>query len=115
MDVIKEQGRNGKVIYKTKDGKEIETYSETLHSIVSCALERFGDLFDLMTKELDENDISPADPGANIGEALIRDTQRLIDEFDNFVRKNLGDVEVDITRGLYPEMVGVRLEPVKKF
>lgn len=111
QDIIKEKGKDGKVIYKL-NGQKIETYTEDLYEIFSLGFENLRNFFYLLIEK------DPEDTAPDIGKELVESTENKMIEMIRFIDDNHGRIDVEraghsqgIIRGT---MLGVIFKPNNK-
>jgi len=87
--IIEEKGKDGKMIYKLKSGKEINTYTEDLFDIAGIGLEQIYNFFDILI------DRDPEDKTPDVGRELIEGIQAKLEGMSRFIDENFGRVEVE--------------------
>jgi hypothetical protein len=110
-EIIKEQGKEGKAIYKTKDGKKIETYKEDVEWIAQVVLDP---LWDFLNMEFEDND---GQTMVNITKALLERAEEKIYEATEYLEKNYGKIELERAsyhQSIKPETIlGIVFTPVE--
>jgi len=89
QDITKEKGKDGKMIYKLKNGREISTYTEDLFDIAGIGLEQIYNFFDILI------DKDPEDKDPDVGRELVEGIQAKLEGMSRFIDENFGRVEVE--------------------
>jgi hypothetical protein len=116
FEIIKQRQEDGSSTYRqiTRGGNiEIETYTETFYELVSKEISTLEDLFNILKG-------GDYDRLIYIAEVLVNNIRRLMDEADDFILKEFGEVQVeralwgqDIIDVKGGQMLGVTFRPVK--
>lgn len=109
--IMRRIDEEGIITYQHPTGAQIETYNETLDSIISLGMERFKNLIEM----LDDDDLSRF---GYLFETLIENLEDQLYEIFTFMDKTIGEVTCTrITKGdcvyRHDRCVGVSITPPK--
>ena len=107
--IIREEGKDGKMVYKFENGREIGTYQEDLFDIFNPGFEKLQNFFNIL---IDKN---PEDKAPDIGKELVESVENKMVEMLRFIEDNYGRIKVaraEHRQGIIPRtMLGVIFEP----